>query len=99
MLGVGSNSPLPFCFAFTQQNEAAGAHLRIKLKVITRAKEEQVQKLSDQSYKIKVHAPPERGRANERVRELLSEEFNVNKNKIRIVSGELNNKKIVEIDI
>lgn len=35
---------------------------RIELKVITRAKKEEIQKLSENNYRIKVSLPPEKGR-------------------------------------
>ncbi len=71
---------------------------RIKLKVIARAKKEGLQKLSEDSYRIKVSSPPEKGKANKRIIELLSKEFGVKKRDIRIISGETNNKKIIEIN-
>lgn len=70
---------------------------KIELKVITRARKEELEKILENSYKVKVRVPPENGRANERIIELISEKFGVRKNKIRIVSGETSNKKIVEI--
>lgn len=73
--------------------------MRIELKVIARAKKEVVEKISDNSYRVKVSLPPENGKANKRVIELLSEEFGVRKQDIRIVSGERSNKKIIEISI
>ncbi|MDP8297803.1 MAG: DUF167 domain-containing protein [Candidatus Orphnella occulta] len=70
---------------------------RINIKVITRAKKEELQKLSEDSYRIKVLSPPEKGRANKRIIELLSKEFGVKKRDIKIVSGETTNRKIIEI--
>ncbi|MFA4991005.1 MAG: DUF167 domain-containing protein [Candidatus Omnitrophota bacterium] len=70
---------------------------KIEIKVITRAKKEEIQKLGENNYRIKVSAPPEKGRANEKVIELLSEEFGVPRNQIKIISGETSNKKIVGI--
>ncbi|OGQ48342.1 MAG: hypothetical protein A3I09_00780 [Deltaproteobacteria bacterium RIFCSPLOWO2_02_FULL_47_10] len=72
--------------------------MRIELKVITRAKKEIVEKISENSYKVKVTAPPEKGKANKRVVELLSEEFGIKKQDIRILSGDTSNRKIIEID-
>lgn len=71
--------------------------MRIGLKVITRAKKEAVEKMSDNNYRVKVSLAPEKGKANKRVIELLADEFKVSKQDIRIVSGEKNNKKIIEI--
>jgi uncharacterized protein len=73
--------------------------MRISLKVTARAKKEAIEKLSENNYKIKVAVPPEKGRANKRVIELLSREFGVSKRAVRIVSGETSNKKIIEIGI
>ena len=73
--------------------------LRIKLKVITRAKKEELQKLSEDSYKIKVLSPAEKGKANKRIIELLSKEFGVRKRDIKIVSGETTNRKIIEMNL
>lgn len=70
---------------------------RIKLKVIARAKREELLRLSEDSYRIKVSSPPEKGKANKRVIKLLSKEFGVKKRDIKIVSGETTNRKIVEI--
>jgi uncharacterized protein (TIGR00251 family) len=71
----------------------------IELKVITRAKKEEILKLSEDSYRIKVSAPPEKGKANKRVIELLSEEFGVKRSDIKIVSGETSSRKIIELGV
>ena len=71
--------------------------MRIELKVITRAKKEIVEKISENSYRIKVSLPPEKGKANKRVIELLSKEFGISKQYIRIISGEISNRKTIEI--
>lgn len=73
--------------------------MRIVLKVIARAKKEIVEKISENTYRIKVTAPPEKGKANKRVIELLSEELGIKKQDIRIISGATNSRKIIEIDI
>lgn len=70
---------------------------RIRLKVITRAKKEELRELSEDSYRIKVLSPPEKGRVNKRVIELLSKEFAVKKRDIKITSGEATNRKTIEI--
>ena len=67
------------------------------MKVIARAKKEEISKISENSYRIKVSSPPEKGKANERVIELFSKEFGVKKNSIRIISGAANSKKVLEI--
>ena len=73
--------------------------MRIELRVIAKAKREEVQKISENTYRIKVTAPPEKGKANKRVVELLSEELGIKKQDIRIVSGVTSSRKIIEISI
>jgi uncharacterized protein len=73
--------------------------MRISLKVITRAKKEGIEKISENSYRMKVSPPPEKGKANKRVIELLSEEFDIKKQDIRIVSGKTSSRKIIEIGL
>lgn len=73
--------------------------MRVEVKVIARAKKEEIEKISENRYRIKVLLPPEKGRANKRVIELLSEEFDIKKQNIRIVSGETSNRKIIQIGL
>lgn len=70
---------------------------RIELKVITRAKKEEIKKISENSYKVKISVPPEKGRANKKIIELFSREFDIPKQDIKIVSGETSARKILEI--
>jgi len=72
---------------------------RIKLKVITRARKEGIEKISEDNYRIKVLPPSEKGKANKRIIELLSKEFDIKKRDIKITSGETSNRKIVEMNI
>lgn len=71
--------------------------MRIELKVIAGAKREEIEKISEHSYRVKVTVPPEKGKANKRVVELLSEEFGVRKRDIRIISGAASARKILDI--
>jgi len=71
--------------------------VRIEVKVIARAKKEEIEKISENSYRIKVAAPPEKRKANKRVIELLAEELGVKKRGIRIVSGETSSRKVLGV--
>lgn len=68
----------------------------INIKVIPRAKKEQIKKDGD-VLKVYVSAPPEDGRANEAAIKSLSKHFDVPKSKIEIIKGEKNRNKIIEI--
>jgi len=48
---------------------------------------------------VAVAAPPEKGKANERLIELLAEHFGVAKSKIRIISEHTKRQKVVEINL
>lgn len=72
---------------------------RIELKVITRAAKEELKEISPDNYRIKVTAPPEKGRANKRIIEMVAERFGLRKSDVRISSGQTGSRKILEIDI
>lgn len=60
------------------------------------AKREGVFKEGD-IYKVLVCAPPEKGKANKRVVELLAEYFSVSKSNVKIVKGRTSKTKVVEV--
>jgi len=56
-------------------------------------------KITKEEYKIRVTAPPEKGRANEAVVSLLAEYFHVPKSLIAIAGGRSTKTKIIDIEI
>ncbi len=54
--------------------------------------------LADGSLKVNVTAPPERGKANEQICELLAERFGVPLRAVEIVRGHTAARKLVRID-
>ena len=71
----------------------------IKVKVSAGAKTEKVEETGPGVFKIRVSAPPERGKANDRVAELLAEYFKVSKSRVFLVSGATNREKVFCIDL
>ncbi len=71
--------------------------MKISVKVIPNAKKDEV-KLAGEKVEegliVKVHTPPEKNKANDKVVEILKDYF---KTEVRIISGEKSRKKIVEI--
>ena len=53
--------------------------------------------LSDGTLKVRLQAPPEKGRANAELIELLAREFGVRREQVKLVSGETSPKKHVRI--
>ena len=68
----------------------------IKVKVIPRARRN---KIITEEGRLKVYltVPPVDGKANKAVIEILAEYFRVKKGNIRIIQGEKNREKIIEI--
>jgi uncharacterized protein YggU (UPF0235/DUF167 family) len=54
--------------------------------------------LPDGTWKIKVAAAPEKGRANRALVEFLSDHLKVAKSRIRIMSGETSQLKRIRVD-
>lgn len=82
--------------------------MRINCHIVVRAKENRIEKqqgLFDsihqlsygEFYKIYVSAPPEDGKANKKVIELLADYFKAAKSQIKIIKGETSRNKIIEI--
>jgi len=71
--------------------------MRIHVKVKPNAGRNEVKKISEDFYEVKVSVPPEKGKANERVIELLSKHFRVPKSGINLIMGQKNKEKIIEI--
>jgi uncharacterized protein (TIGR00251 family) len=70
----------------------------LRVKVIPRsAASEIVGELADGTLKVKIAAPPERGRANEALIALLASHFGVPKSAITIASGHISALKLVKI--
>lgn len=68
----------------------------VKVKVIPKSKKEAVLKEGG-FLKVYVNVPPQQGKANKRLIEILAEYYKVKKGKIRIRKGEYHREKIVEI--
>jgi len=71
--------------------------MRIYAKVFPRAPKNEVLKISDEEYKVRVTAVPEKGKANVAVIKLLADYFGVPKSLINIVGGKSTRVKIIDI--
>ncbi len=70
---------------------------RIWVTVKPRAKTEEVRKTDDSQYIASVHAPPQEGKANKALIELLANYFSVPKSSVRIIRGQTSRKKLIEV--
>lgn len=69
----------------------------IPVRVTPHAKQNKVQPQADGSLKVYVTAPPEDGRANEAVVEILAEWLGVKRRDVEIVRGATSRNKVVRV--
>jgi len=70
----------------------------LKIKVEPRSSGKGIAGSIGDIIKIKLHAPPVGGAANEELIEVLSEEFKIKKRAIKIISGQSSRNKVIEIE-
>ncbi len=71
----------------------------IRVKVFPDSKRNEIIKISENSFEIKVREKPVKGEANKKVIKILSDYFKVPESKIRIIKGFKERNKIFEIYI
>jgi len=71
--------------------------MRIYVKVIPRSFKNEITKISEGEYKVKLTAPPVDGKANDMLIKLLADYFNVPKSSLRILGGKTARIKLIEI--
>lgn len=73
--------------------------MRIYIKASPKSSKNEVIKISEGEYKVKLTAPPVDGKANEMLIEILAKHFKVSKSRISIVGGKTAKIKMIDIDI
>lgn len=63
-----------------------------------RAKEEKVEKIGENQFRVWVKEPPVRGMANEAIAKALAQYFGVSPSQVRLISGFSSKQKVVEIN-
>ncbi len=71
--------------------------LNIEVWVQPKSSHDEIIGFQDGRIKVKVAAPPEGGKANERLREIIAKALGVSKSSIKIVRGETSRLKILKI--
>jgi uncharacterized protein (TIGR00251 family) len=71
--------------------------MRIYVKVSPRSSKNEVSKISEGEYKVKLTAAPVDGQANAMLVKLLAAHFNVSKSSVTIAGGKTAKTKIVDI--
>jgi len=68
----------------------------IRVKVVTSASKEKIIETED-FLKIYLTLPPQKGKANKRLLEVLCDYFNVKKSSLRIIKGATSPLKLIEV--
>lgn len=71
--------------------------MRIYIKVSPRSSKNEVVKISEGEYRVKLMAPPVDGQANDALIKLLSQHFKISKSMISIVGGKTAKTKMVDM--
>lgn len=72
--------------------------MKIRIQAKPNARKNEVITLDDGTLIVRVTSPPEGGKANEQIREVLSEYFGKPKSNVTIVFGTKGKHKIVEVN-
>lgn len=70
----------------------------LEVKVQPRSKSPGVEKLGERSFRVRVRAAPDKGRANREVLERLAEYLDVPPSRLAIVRGESSSNKLVKMN-
>ncbi len=73
--------------------------MRIKVRVKPNARTNELKEAEPNYFTAKVTSPPEKGKANEKVIELLSKHFKIPKSRINLVSGAAYKEKLFDINL
>jgi hypothetical protein len=76
----------------------SGAKSRLKLRVSPRSSRPGIAGRHGDAWKVRVAEPPEDGRANEAVLDLLARTLDLPRSRFALVSGHSSREKIVELD-
>jgi len=68
--------------------------MKIRVRAKPNSRTESVKKIDNNYYEVKVNVPPEKGKANLKIIEMLSKHFNIPKSKISITKGKTSKEKV-----
>jgi uncharacterized protein (TIGR00251 family) len=70
---------------------------RFKVKAQPNASKNEIVGMLGESLKVRVKAPPENGKANEAIENLLAKTLGIKKTQINVISGLSQSQKIIEV--
>jgi uncharacterized protein YggU (UPF0235/DUF167 family) len=85
--------------ALREKRENSPIGVRVYVKTIPRSSRNEVEKISEGSYRVCVTDAPEKGKANKAVIEALAKYFMVPKSSVNIAGGKSARIKIIDIEM
>ena len=70
----------------------------IKVKVVPKSSKVSIEKRED-VFHVKLTSPPDKGKANKQLVEVLAKHFGVKKAKVKILKGKTSHNKVAEVDL
>jgi len=70
----------------------------LKVKVQPRARKQQIQKIGEGEYKVRVLSPPSEGKANKEVIAVLASHFDLPPSRVKITKGQKSRQKVVVLE-
>ena len=71
--------------------------MKIKVKAKPNSREEKVERIDEENFIVSVKELPEKGKANDAIRNALAVYFKTGSSRVKIVSGYSSRNKIIEI--
>ncbi len=71
----------------------------VEVKVIPKSSRQRVETVADDKLKAWIHSAPEKGKANDEVRRLLADYFDIPRCRVKLIKGEHSRIKIFSLDI
>jgi uncharacterized protein (TIGR00251 family) len=71
----------------------------VEVKVVPKSSAQRVEVIATNKLKVWVHSAPEKGRANQEVREILGKHFGLARSKVSLIKGERSRIKMFALDM
>src|SRR5262245_36714233 len=98
--GMRSCSATPACVSRSPEDNVVrdgGPTIKLRLKVVPSSSRTSIDGWLGDTLKIRVTAPPERGKANAAVEAAIAEALGVSSHCVRVVSGQTSARKVIEV--
>jgi len=70
----------------------------IKVKAFPKAKKEEIKKIAENRFEIRIKEKAERNLANQRIIKILAEYFEIEEKEVKIINGHYHSSKLIKIN-